>query len=163
MRMNGTQVRAGPAVADKDAKASVEKRRVKRQQVLKRGQLIFGFAGSTIDCLIIDETSYGMLIENPLMTDLPERLRVSVAGGATFDAVRRWSMGNKIGLEFIQPERRDNAVIRKRLAIKLALKNQNVHSAVLMLRDVNFFEDEELRVIAEAAEASVAWLISMLD
>jgi hypothetical protein len=34
---------------------------------------------------------------------------------------------------------------------------------VLMLRDVNFFEDEELRVIAEAAEASVAWLISMLD
>jgi hypothetical protein len=148
MRMNGTQVRAGPAVADKDAKASVEKRRVKRQQVLKRGQLIFGFAGSTIDCLIIDETSYGMLIETPLMTDLPERLRVSVAGGATFDAVRRWSMGNKIGLEFIQPERRDNAVIRKRLA---------------MLRDVNFFEDEELRVIAEAAEASVAWLISMLD
>jgi hypothetical protein len=156
-------LRDGPAAAGKDPKAGAEKRRVKRQQVLKRGQLIFGLGGSTIDCLIIDESSYGILVETPLMTDLPEQLRITVAGGATFDAVRRWSMGNKLGLEFILPERRDSAVLRKRLAIRLALKNQNVHTAVLMLRDVNFFEDEELRVMAEAAEASVAWLSSMLE
>jgi len=152
-----------PELPGPGAKSRVEKRRVKRQQVLKRGQLLYGFADAAIDCLIIDESSYGMLIETPLMTDLPERLRIRVAGGPTFDAVRRWSMGNKVGIEFLQPERRDSAMLRKRIAIKLALKNQNIRFAAAMLREVDFFDDEDLRAAAEAAESATAWLGALLD
>ena len=132
---------------------AVEKRRARRRQVLKRGQLVFGFGGSTVDCLIIDETTFGVQLETSVMTDLPDNVRVRFVGGATFDALRRWATGNRVGLEFMGSQIYDEVALRRRKAVAVALKNQGVNIAVHMLRDEEFFKNDELRSAAEGGRA----------
>ncbi len=145
------------------AQKTIEHRRTKRRQVLKRAQLVFGFAGSTIDCLIIDETPFGVLLETPLMTNVPDHVKIRFVGGATFDALRRWATGNKMGLEFVGSQLFDEATLRQRRVIDGVLKTQGVNAAVYMLREVRFFESPELQSAAEAAEIAVARLESLLE
>ena len=142
---------------------TVERRRIKRQQVLKRGQLVFGFNGSIIDCLIMNESRYGVQVEVPVMTAMPEHVKLKFVGGASIDALCRWSQGNRIGLEFLGSQIYDETALRRRRTIAVALRNQGVNTAVIMLRDIQYFNNQELQSLAEAAEIAVARLASHLE
>lgn len=146
-----------------DAITKVDNRRSRRRQVLKTGQIILGFAGSTIDCLIVDETSQGVGIETAVMTDLPERLRLKIAGGAAFDAIRRWSIGSRVGVEFVGPKIPGDAASRQKKDVLMALKSQGAQAAALMLRDLDYFKDADLRTAMEEAEAAYQRLAAMLE
>jgi len=145
------------------AENSAEYRRSRRRQVLKRAQLIVGVAGSTIDCLVLDESPFGVQLETPAMTHLPEHLRIRFADGAIYDAVRSWSAGNKIGLEYVSSQIYDEATLRQRKAVRLALKTHALHVVVQMLRDHEFFKDDDLREAADAAELALARLSGLLE
>jgi hypothetical protein len=140
-----------------------ELRRARRRRVLKRAQLIFGFAGSTIDCLVLDESRLGIQLETEGMVQFPEQMRIRFADGAIYVARRQWSTGNRAGLEFLGTRIYDEESQQHRIAVKAALKQQGVHVAVRMLRDVNYLKNEELREAAEAAELAFARLNAMLE
>lgn len=150
------------AEAAAPAENAPNKRRTRRQQVLKRGQIIFGFLGSTIDCLVIDHSPFGARLETPVMTEVPEQLRIRFAG-ETHDAICRWSAGNRLGLEFVGPKVLDEETLRRRRAIRQALRSQGVPAAARMLRDAAFFNNPELQQAAEAAEAAFTRLSDLLD
>jgi hypothetical protein len=131
--------------------------------VLKRGQLIFGHADSTIDCLVLDESSRGAGLETPLMTDFPERLRIRFAGGVTYDALRRWSAGNRLGVEFVSSRMDDDESLRLLAAVRQALATQGLQAAIRLLQEVNFLKNDELRDAAAAAETALARLSALLE
>lgn len=141
----------------------VEHRRTRRRHVLKRGQLIFGHADSTIDCLVLDESSRGAGLETPLMTDFPERLRIRFAGGVTYDALRRWSAGNRLGVEFVSSRMDDDESLRLLAAVRQALATQGLQAAIRLLQEVNFLKNDELRDAAAAAETALARLSALLE
>jgi hypothetical protein len=144
-------------------KGQVEHRRARRRQVLKRGQLIFGHAGSTIDCLVLDESPHGVGLETPLMTDFPEHLRIRFAGGVTYDALRRWSAGNRLGVEFVSSRMDDEESLRLLAAVRQALKTKGVHAAIRMMQEADFLKNDELRDAAAAAETALARLSALLE
>jgi hypothetical protein len=145
------------------AEETAEQRRLRRRRVLKRAQLIFGISGSTIDCLVLDESRFGVQLETPLMTPLPDHLRIRFANGAIYDAMRSWSAGNKLGLEYVGSQIYDEATLRQRKAVRLTLKTQGLQVALHMLRDFEFFKDDDLRQAAEAAELALSRLSGLLD
>jgi hypothetical protein len=149
--------------------AAAEGRRAKRQRVLKRAQLVVGFSGSTFDCLIIDETPFGILLETPLMMmHVPELVKLRFVDGTTFEARRRWSVGNKIGLEFAGSQAFEGtatfegAILAQRRAAGEVLRRQGLTAAVCLLREAGFFQSAELQSAAEAAGIALARLEAML-
>lgn len=140
-----------------------ERRRSRRRRVLKRAQLIFGLAGSTIDCLVLDETAFGVQLETPVMSHFPDKLQIRFAGGGIYDAQRLWSTGTKLGLKYVGSRIYDEESLRQRKAVRLALKTQSIAAALHMLRDMDFFKSEALREASVAAELAVMRLSEMLD
>ena len=150
------------AAAEPGALAPSEQRRVKRQRVLKMAELVFDPPGTFIDCVVMDESCFGVMLETMEMTQVPERVKIRFIGGPTFSALRRWANGNKIGLEFAGLFPADEATKRQARAVKNVLKEACVHAAVQMLRELDFFENAELRAAAEQAEIAMARLESAL-
>ena len=149
-----------PAAPTQDTAA--DQRRTKRQRVLKMAELVFDAAGTSIDCVIIDESCFGVMLETMAITEIPERVKLRFVGGPTLAALRRWANGNKIGLEFAGLFPEDEASKRQARAVKNVLKEACVHAAVQMLREFDFFENAELRLAAEEAEIAIARLESAL-
>jgi hypothetical protein len=137
-----------------------EQRRAKRQRVLKMAELVFDPPGTFIDCVVIDESC--VMLETMEITQVPERVKIRFVGGPTFSALRRWANGNKVGLEFAGLFPGDEATKRQARAVKNVLKEACVHAAVQMLRELDFFENAELRAAAEQAEIAIAKLESAL-
>jgi hypothetical protein len=140
----------------------IEHRRAERQRVLKMAELVFGTHGTPIECLIIDESRHGVMLETLEATAVPERVKIRFIGGPTFAALRRWARGNKVGLEFAGLFTEDEATKRQVRAIKTVLKDIGVHAAVQMLREFDFFENSQLQTAAEEAEIAIARLESAL-
>jgi len=141
----------------------IEHRRAERQRVLKMAQLVYGPPGTPIECLVIDESRLGVMLETLELADVPERVKIRFIGGPTFAALRRWASGNKIGLEFAGLFPEDEATKRQVRAIKQVLKDIGVHAAVHMLREFEFFENSQLQTAAEEAEIAIARLESALN
>lgn len=156
-----SSVNGPPAPAGGEGK--LEHRRARRRQVLKRGQLIFGHADSTIDCLVLDESPHGAGLETPLMTDFPERLRIRFAGGVTYDALRRWSAGNRLGVEFVSSRTDDEELHRLLAAVRQALSAQGLYAAIRLLREADFLKNDKLRAAAATAETALARLSALLE
>jgi hypothetical protein len=138
------------------ASKTADNRRARRRQVLKRAQLILGSSGSTIDCLVLNESEFGVNLETSVMSQVPERLRVRFADGATREARRLWARGNQLGLEF------EGRRITKPDAA-LALQTRGMQAAVAKLRELEVFEGDDLRAAAEAAELALARLTALLE
>ena len=139
-----------------------EQRRVKRQRVLKMAELVFDPPGTYIDCVVIDESCFGVMLETMVITQVPERVKIRFVGGPTFSALRRWADGNKVGLEFAGLFPGDEATKRQARAVRNVLREACVHAAVQMLRELDFFDNSELREAAEQAEIAMAKLESAL-
>ncbi len=150
------------AVAEPVSLPATEKRRAKRQRVLKMAELAFDPPGTFIDCVVIDESCFGVMLETMVRTQVPERVKIRFVGGPTFSALRRWADGNKVGLEFAGLFPDDEATKRQARAVRNVLKEACVHAAVQMLRELDFFENAELREAAEQAEIAMAKLESAL-
>lgn len=140
----------------------IDQRRTKRQPVLKMAELVFGFPGMHIECQVIDESRFGVMLETPVVADVPERLKIRFVGGPTFAALRRWAIGNKVGLEFVGLFLEDEATMGQVRAVRTVLREVGVHAAVQMLRERDFFQSSQLRSAAEEAEIAIARLESAL-
>ena len=140
-----------------------EQRRTKRQRVLKMAELVLGDLGTPVDCQVIDESRFGVMLETPVITVLPERIQIRFVGGPTFAALRRWANGNKIGLEFVGLFLEDEGTMEQVRAIKNVLREVGVVAAVQMLRQLDFFQSSQLRTAAEEAEIAIARLESALN
>jgi PilZ domain len=80
----------------------VERRAEHRTRTLKTGKLIFGTLGqSVIDCLIVDLSPSGAGLEMRVPTVIPETVFLQFADGTTRAARRRWTRGNRIGLQLL--------------------------------------------------------------
>ncbi len=143
-------------------RSGIEQRRAQRQPVSKMAELVFTFLGKPIECQVIDETRFGVMLETPVMTDVPERMKIRFVGGPTFAALRRWASGNKIGLEFVGLFLEDEVTMGQVRMIRTVLKEVGVHAAVQMLRERDFFQSSQLRTAAEEAEIAIARLESAL-
>lgn len=77
---------------------SVDRRRLRRDCVLKRAQIIAG--GGVFDCFVLDRSAAGVRVTLPAPVALPEHvtLRLDDSGGTP--AWSRWSRGLETGLEF---------------------------------------------------------------
>jgi len=145
------------------AQAGADQRRAKRERVIKRAKIIYGFSGSTIDCHVLDESPYGLMIETESMVAVPEQLTVSLEGSGMFHVVRRWALGNKIGLELVGPQIIDEATHLRMQSILEILDRQGVGPAMRILRADRFFDNQSLRHAAEAADQAMAELRTILE
>lgn len=141
---------------------SSENRRVKRRRVVKLGKIIYGISDITIDCLISDETAYGVLVETETPIVVPEEVKIRLVNGGIFPAICRWEMGNKKGFEFIGAREKTNAIFESMQDINDILQIHGVSQAVLSLRRSNFFDNDELRRAADDAEAAIMRLKRLL-
>lgn len=131
-----------------------------RQPVLKTGQIVFH--GSVIDCVLLDISTEGARVRTPTVTAVPEKVTLRVRGGAVFPAVRRWARGTEIGLAFAGSLSLAEERMQEALAIGKLLRDHGLNAAVQRLAAVNFFDDPELRRLADEAEAAHARLETAL-
>jgi hypothetical protein len=78
-----------------------DRRREKRSQTLKSGQVLYGGVNPTaIDCLIMDTSDGGARVETSVMISVPEVLSLRTNDNIECGAYRRWTLGKQIGIEF---------------------------------------------------------------
>jgi hypothetical protein len=143
--------------ADAAAVALAERRHGSRVPVIKSAKIVVGEGGiqGVFDCLVLDESPGGLLVDIGALVSLPEQVTVRMNGGASYVARRCWSVGTKLGLEFIGAQVMTGETALRMMKIADVLHNQGVGQAVATLRTARFFDHLELRRAAE--EAEVAW------
>jgi hypothetical protein len=141
-----------------------ERRTVSRIPVIKSAKIFVGpvSSQSIFNCLILDESKTGVLIDMGTLVNVPEEVTLQMGSGATYQARRRWSVGTKAGLEFIGAQVMTTETSVRMGRIADVLQRQGVVAAVATLRAARFFDHEELRQIAEAAEAATQRLEAVL-
>jgi len=151
-----------PGGRGSDAATPLSRRRVHRRRVLKSGQLRFGFSGSTVDCQILDESPYGLLVETDIRVPVPDQLAIRLDGGGIFHVIRRWDIDKKIGLEFVGPQVVDQATRVRMQSILDILDAHGLTAALDILRAQSFFDNTALRRAAEDAGGAMAKLRILL-
>jgi hypothetical protein len=131
-----------------------------REAVLKGAQIIFG--DSVADCVVLNISSKGARIRTGSVMPVPEQVTLRMRGGAVISAVRRWTRGPVIGLQFAGA----TTFVAERAArarqILEVLRGDGLHLAVEHLRAENCFDDPELAKAVETAEAAQARLEAVL-
>ena len=79
-----------------------ERRRSQRQSVVKNARLLAdeGASQGIYDCLVLDESAEGALVDMGSVYSLPESVALQILGGEIRHAIMRWHAGTKIGLEY---------------------------------------------------------------
>ncbi len=155
---------AQPAARNAPEAESVERRHSARLPVIKSGKIIIGNSMSQgiFNCLVLDESESGVLVDLGMLLDLPEELRLQVGNGGTYLARKRWAVGTKAGLEFLGEPMVSEDVWVQMTKIAVQLKHQGVCAAAGTLRGVQFFDNAALRDAAEAAESAYLRLEALL-
>jgi len=150
--------------AEAARKALAERRNAARVPVIKSAQITLGagIGQSVYNCLVLDESTTGVLLDIGTMVDLPDELTLQLNGGATYLARRRWASGAKAGLEFLGGQVVSAETAQRMLKIADVLQAHGVTAAVATLRTARFFDHAELRRVAEEAEAAVFRFETML-
>lgn len=143
--------------------SGAERRQSRRTPVIKTAKLIFTLAGSIHNCLVLDESTGGVMVDLGVMLGVPEDVTIQFGNGATFLAKRRWSAGTKCGLSFTGAQ-----IISDETAIRMKkvgdiLRAQGLDAAIATLRAARFFDNIELRRAAEDVEAANARFEATLD
>jgi hypothetical protein len=145
-----------------DTPPKPERRRAQRRRVIKGARLIFGFAGSSIDCRVIDESDLGLLVDTENVTQVPHLLAIRLDNGALFHVVKRWAIGTKIGLEIAGPQIIDNATHVRMQSVLDVLETHGVDAALEILAKEKCFEIGRVRRAAEDVQIAVATLKAVL-
>jgi hypothetical protein len=128
------------------------RRRHVREKVLKAAKIIFGGGDSVYNCLVLDESPDGVFVDVGGASVLPAEVTIQFNSGATFRAVRRWSTGTRIGFQFVGPQIISQETAGRMQAVAEILRNHGMGAAMQTLRVAQFFDNMELRRIAETAE-----------
>jgi hypothetical protein len=136
--------------------AVAERRNNLRAPVIKSGKIVVGEGSSqsVFNCLVLDESPSGVLVDLGTLVILPAEVKVQFSGGATYLARRRWGVGSRVGLEFIGGQIVTTETSERMLKVADVLERQGVVAAVGTLRGARFFDHEELRKVGEALEAA---------
>ncbi|HYP62557.1 MAG TPA: hypothetical protein VEQ16_01645 [Acidocella sp.] len=144
--------------------ALAERRNAMRVPVIKSAKIVTAGDGgqSTYNCLVLDESAAGVLVDLGAMFSLPEEMTLHMTGGASYRARRCWAVGTKAGLSFIGPQMLSAEAVEKLGQLGRMMQSQGLPATMAALRGQHFFESEELRRAAEAAEAAYQRLESVL-
>ena len=155
---------AQPAAMNALGTEPAERRHSARLPVIKSGKIIIGNSMSqgVYNCLVLDESASGVLVDLGMLLDLPDEMRLQVGNGGTYVARKRWAVGTKAGLEFLGESMVSEDVWVQMTKIAVQLKHQGVCAAAGALRGVQFFENAALRDAAEEAEAAYLRLEALL-
>ncbi len=136
--------------------ALAERRQASRVPVIKSAKLVVHEGGGqgVYNCLVLDESPTGVLVDLGAMFELPEEMVLHVGGGTTYRARRRWAVGTKAGLEFIGAQIVTEKAAAKMRALGAMLAARGLPATMAALRAERFFDNEELRHAAEEAEAA---------
>jgi hypothetical protein len=158
-QMGGPGVSAGYRVT---AGSGAERRASPRRPVIRSAKLVFGEANVIYDCLVLDESAGGVMIDLGAMVKVPEEVTIRFNSGGAFPAQRRWAAGTKAGFKFTggQIISQETALRMKKAADILEI--QGLGPAVQMLRAVRFLDNDELRRAAEDAESTMLRLQAVL-
>ncbi len=139
-----------------------ERRSAPRSPVIKSAKLVFGDASVVYDCLVLDESTGGVMVDLGTMIKVPEEVTIRFSGGAAYRAQRCWTAGTRAGLKFdgSQIVTQETALRMKKTAEILEI--QGLPAAMQTLRVGRFFDNAELRRAAEEAEAAMARLQTVL-
>jgi hypothetical protein len=142
-----------------------ERRAAPRLPVIKSAKIMLGpgYDQGAYNCLVLDQSACGVLVDMGMVVKLPEELTVQFQGGGTYLARRRWSVGSKTGLEFIGGQVVTGEVALRMARIADVLNKQGVVPTVATLRAARFFDNAELRRVAEQAESAMFRLEAMLN
>jgi hypothetical protein len=147
-----------------EATALAERRGGSRKPVIRSAKIFTSTNGDggVLNCLILDQSNAGVLVDMGTLAELPEEVMLQMSGGASYLARRCWAVGTKAGLEFIGGQILTEETSQRMARIADVLQRQGVAAAVATLRTARFLDHEELRRIAEAAEAAVQRLEAVL-
>ena len=147
-----------------EAAALAERRGGSRRPVIRSAKIFTSANGGSgvFNCLILDQSNAGVLVDMGTLAELPEEVMLQMSGGASYLARRCWAAGTKAGLEFIGGQILTEETSQRMARIADVLQRQGVAAAVATLRTARFLDHEELRRIAEAAEAAVQRLEAVL-
>ncbi len=131
-----------------------DRRDAPRNKVIKSAKLVFGLSNSVYDCLVLDESSSGALIDLGTMIKLPERLTIQFSSGACYPAELRWAAGTKAGLRFTGGQIITEDVAQRMRRIADVMQAQGLPAAMQVMRSARFLDNLELRRAAEETEAT---------
>lgn len=133
-----------------------ERRNAPRVPVIKSAKIITGgeVSQGIYNCLVLDKSPSGVLIDLGAMFNLPEEVTLHMAGGATYKARRCWVVGTKAGLAFVGPQMLSADTVEKLAQLGRMMQLQGLPATLAALRAQHFFESDEVRRAAEAAEAA---------
>jgi hypothetical protein len=129
-----------------------DRRRHVREKVLKAAKIIFGGGDSIFNCLVLDESPDGVFVDLGGAYTLPAEVTIQFSSGAAFRAVRRWSTGTRVGFEFVGKQIVDHETANRMQAVAEILRNHGIAAAMQTLRVAQYFDNLELRRVAETAE-----------
>jgi hypothetical protein len=138
--------------------AAIERRVAPRQPVIRSARIRVGQgAGQAVfECLVLDESPTGVLVDFGSVLPLPDEVSVHFVSGGSYLARRRWAMGTKAGFEFCGEQLVSREVAERMRKLAGILESQGVPATVRTLRAARFFDHAALRTAAE--EAEVAYL-----
>lgn len=144
--------------------ALAERRGSARIPVIKSAKLQVGgeLNESLYNCLVLDESATGVLIDLGSIFVLPEEMAIHMTGGTSHRARKCWAVGTKAGLEFIggmMMSAEAAAAMDKMLEM---LRSEGFPATMAALRRQNFWGHEALREAAEAAQTAYDRLELML-
>lgn len=141
-----------------------ERRNTPRVPVIKSGKVVVGgdYSQGVLNCLVLDETALGVLIDLGALFVLPEEMVLHISSGS-YKARRRWAVGTKAGLEFVGTQVVSTEIAAQKTKLLKLLEAQGVRAAMAMLRAQNYFNQPDLRRTAEEVEAAYYRFEAMLD
>lgn len=158
------QIRSSRDDAGQNHFALAERRNTMRVPVIKSAKIITGgeINQSIYNCLVLDESPSGVLVDLGAMFSLPEEVSLHMTGGACYKARRCWAVGTKVGLAFMGPQTLSPDTVEKLAQLGRMMQAQGLPAAMAALRAQRFFESDEVRRAAEAAEAAYHRLETVL-
>jgi len=139
---------------------ATNKRITARDTVFKGAQIIF--RDSVTDCVVLNISTTGARVRTATVVPVPEQVTLRLRGGTIIPALRRWTKGMDIGLEFAGAMSLVEEGAMRARAILEILRVNSLHIAIEHLRAERFFDDPELEAAAEDAEGAHARLEAVL-
>jgi hypothetical protein len=123
---------------------------------LKSAKIITGTAvnQSIYNCLVLDESPSGVLIDLGAIFSLPDEMALHMTGGTIYKARRCWAVGTKMGLACVGPQVLSADAMEKLARLGRMMQAQGLPAIMVALRAQRFFESDEVRRVAEGAEAA---------
>jgi len=142
-----------------------ERRKAPRTPVIKSGRVVIEEEDSefVFECLVIDESRTGAHIDLGTAVNIPPNVRLQIDDGGIYFSRLVWSVGTRVGLEFIGDPIIPEGIARRMQMISKILQTQGLTAAHQELETVNFFGNEVLRQASLEAEASYSRLNAILS